>query len=154
VIEFLSMRIAADRAGFTVSALISIAILALFLSGCEPQGVTIMDRLSAFGANLNKSDRTGIQLNFSKGDTQDYASISSAAWWTANGFPVPTDDTHIYSIVVIDYVDPDNVTATMYGAPGFNGTNPPIASAVFVMVKDGADWFIRGVSLDGTVVIQ
>jgi hypothetical protein len=150
------MKRAAMRPGFTVPALVSIAILALFLSGCEPQGVTIMDRLSAFGADLNKPDRTGIQLNFSRGDTQDYASISSAAWWAANGFPVPTDADHVYSMVVSDYVDPDNVTATIYGPPGFNGgsTSSPIMSAVFVMVKEDADWLIEEVHLSGDVTID
>ncbi len=143
-----------DKTGRRAAVFCLIPILAFFLAGCEPQGITIMDRLSSFGAGLNQTDRTGMQLNFSESDTLDYAAISSAAWWAANGFPVPTDADHVYSIVVIDYEDSDNVTATVYGPPGFNGTNPPVASAIFVMVKEDADWFIRGVSLNGAVVIQ
>ncbi len=147
------MKHAVKGAAFKVPAPIVFATLVLFLAGCEPQGITIMDRLSAFGAGLNQADRTGMQLNFSKSDTQDYTTISNAAWWTTD-FPVPTDADHIYSIVVANYEDPDNVTGTILGPPGFNVAGTPIMSAVFVMVKEDADWFIRSVSFNGTVVIQ
>ncbi len=143
-----------DKAGRRAAVFCLIPLLALFLAGCEPQGITIMDRLSVFGAGLNQTDRTGIQLNFSESDTLDYAAISSAAWWTANGFPVPTDADHIYSIVVADYEDPDNVTGTIIGPTTFNGGTGQAMNAVFVMVKEDADYFIREVHLTGNVAID
>jgi hypothetical protein len=142
-----------DKAGRRAAVFCLIIIPAFFLTGCEPQGITIMDRLSSFGADLNKTDRTGIQQNFSESETADYAAISSAAWWTANGFPVTTDE-YFYSIVVAEYEDESNVTATMYGPPTFNNPGIPIMSAVFVMVKEGADYYIREAHLTGSAPID
>ena len=109
-----------------------------------------MDRINAFATTLNSSDRSGINSNFDPG----LSGLPSTAVWTTD-FPIPgTLPTDIpYSITLLDYSDPANVTASIFGPTAFytNAGGPP-ASAVFSMVKIGSDWYIEKLTV-GTIAI-
>jgi hypothetical protein len=128
------------------------SLLLVFLGGCTPFGIDVHDRLSMFVTSLNAVDRSTINTQF---DTPLVTMIPTltTAWWNTN-FPPPPDPEHAYSVTLLDYVDPANVVATIMGPPLFNGLSGAPLNAVFVMSKEGADWFILRVSLNGTVVIQ
>jgi len=128
--------------------------LVLTLDACSLLGTDIMDRINSFATDLNNSDRSAINANFDQALTQDLPSMT-AAWWSSN-FPVPPDSNHLYSISLLDYSDPANVVATIMGPPAFNGGTESPINAVFVMSKEGADWYIEKLYLNGsaTPIIQ
>ena len=128
------------------------SVLLVLLGGCTPFGIDVHDRISLFAANLNAVDRSTINDQFDKPLVTMIATMNTA-WWNTN-FPPPPDPEHAYSVTLLDYVDPANVVATIMGPPLFNGLSGAPLNAVFVMSKEGADWLILKISLNGTVVIQ
>jgi predicted small secreted protein len=131
----------------TIAVVFLSACLMFMLNACNPLGIDISDRINAFIVELNSSDRSTISSQF---DPSLSATLSAFSWNTA--FPVPLDADHQYAITLLDYSNPSNVTATMYGPPLFNaGTGQPLA-AVFSMVKAGPDWYIESLTV-GTVVV-
>ena len=133
-------------ARFAFFAITSIT-LALVLDACSMLGTDIMDRINSFATGLNNSDRSTINANFDQALTMELPTMT-AAWWTVN-FPAPPDSNHQYSISLIDYSSPSNVVATISGPPAFSATASPVG-AVFVMTKEGPDWFIEQLYLGGS----
>ncbi len=125
-----------------------VAALVLSLGSCTLLGTDVMDRINSFAAGLNNPDRSTINANFDQALTQNL-SVMTTAWWGAN-FPVPPDTDHLYSIALLDYVDPSNVIATIAGPPAFNSSTGAAINAVFVMSKEGPDWFIQKLYLNGS----
>ena len=124
------------------------AAFAFILGACNLLNTDIMDRINAFANGLNNSDRSSINANFDPSLTQSLAAMN-AAWWASN-FPVPPDANHLYSISLIDYSNPANVTAAIMGPPAFNGGTGLAVSAVFVMSREGENWFIEKLFLNGS----
>jgi len=112
-------------------------------------GVTKMDRLSQFGADLSNPDKSHMSANFAQGQTADIGIMDAQAYWDGKTFVLPGSTYLTYSISVHDYVDPANVTADIYGPPLFNPNGVPIP-AVFVLVQIGPDWFIKQIYLNGS----
>jgi len=124
------------------------ALIAFGLGSCQILGVTKMDRLSQFGADLN-TNKSHMSANFAQGQTADYGIMDSQAYWDGKSFLLPLTTELTYSIVVHDYVDPAKVTADIYGPPLFNPDGVPIP-AVLVLVQIGPDWFIKEIHVNGT----
>ena len=124
------------------------AALAFILDACNLLDTDLMDRINLFANGLNSSDRSSINANFDPSLTQSLGAMN-AAWWASN-FPVPPDANHLYSISLIDYSNPANVTATITGPPAFNGGTGLAVNAVFVMSKEGENWFIEKLFLNGS----
>jgi hypothetical protein len=127
----------------------SIAVAALLL-GCAIAGVDTRERISLFASALNSADRSTINSHFDQSLTGNLPTMD-AAWWSTN-FPGPTDTDHLYSITLLDYADPSNVTATIMGPPAFNLNTGAPRNAVLVMSRVGLDWFIQQIYLDGSAV--
>jgi hypothetical protein len=134
------------KASSILRAAILLMTLVLILSACSMLGTDIMDRINMFASSLN-SDRSTINSNFDQGMTQLLPTMTTA-WWAAN-FP-PPDANHLYSVALSDYADPSNVVATISGPPLFNGGTGLPVNAVFVMSREGADWFIEQLFLNGS----
>ena len=129
-------------------------IITFIPNACTELGTDIQDRINDFAGGLNNSDRSTINANFDQAETKDLPSMSSA-WWASN-FPPPPDSDHQYRITLIDYSNPSDVVAAITGPPAFNSFTGVPVSAVFVMSKEGPDWFIEQLYLGGssTPVIQ
>ena len=103
-----------------------------------------------FAATLNSPDRSTINANFDQARTVDLPTMD-AAFWTTN-FPVPPDADHLYSITLVEYAQPTNVVATIMGPSSFNTNTGDPRNAVIVMSREGLDWYIEQVYLDGSAV--
>jgi hypothetical protein len=126
-----------------------VALLLVFaLGSCGIAGVDIRDRLAMFATTLNSTDRSAINANFDQARTQ-YLPLMNSAFWNTN-FPAPPDSDHLYGITLLDYSNPSQVVATIMGPPGFNLNTGVPRNAVFVMSKEGLDWFIQQLYLDGS----
>ena len=128
------------------------ALVAFGLGSCQLLGVTKLDRLSQFCADLN-GDWSHMSADFAKGQTADYASLDSPAYWLGKGFALPVPGALPYSLSVHDYVDPTNVTADIYGPLNTPSGASPVP-AVFVLVQIGPDWFIKEIYLNGVLTVQ
>lgn len=132
--------------------------LVVGLASCQMLGITKLDRLSQFGADLSNTDKSRMSANFAQGQTADYAAVNTQAFWDGIGVVLP-GTYQTYGLSVHDYVDPANVTADIYGPPtfyNFNVTWPlggPIP-AQFVLVQIGTDWFIKAIYLNGALTVQ
>jgi hypothetical protein len=135
------------------------AAVVLGLGSCQLLGITKMDRLSQFGADLSNADKSRMSANFAQGQTTDYAAVNTQAFWDGIGVFLPGSTYLTYGIVLHDYVDPANVTADIYGPPAFYYSDPlyPVGGpvpAVFVLVQIGTDWFIKEIYLNGVLKVQ
>jgi hypothetical protein len=85
----------------------------------------------------------------------DIGTMNAQAYWDGKFMFLP-GASFTYNITPRDYVDPANVTADIYGPSAFFDKYPAAnpVSAVFVMVQVGPDWFIRQISLNGTLTVQ
>ena len=101
-------------------------------------------------ATLSSLDRSTINANFDQSLTVDLSTMN-AAWWSTN-FPVPPSTDYNYGITLLDYSNPSNVVATIMGPPAFNSDTGIPRNAVFVMSREGLDWYIEQVYLDGSAV--
>lgn len=128
--------------------------IAVSLGTCTLLGTDIHERIDLFIAGLNNSDRSAINSNFDQSLTQNLPTMTPA-WWGAF-FPVPPDADHLYFASLIDYSNPSNVVATIMGPPAFTSDTGVPLNAVFVMSKEGADWYIQKLYLNGssTPIIQ
>jgi len=136
--------------GPRVCALPFIAALVLLLGSCAIAGTDTHDRISAFVSTLNSSNRSAINANFDQALTANLPTMD-ATWWSTN-FPLPPDSDHNYGITLLDYSDPANVVATFMGPPAFNANTGTPRNAVLVMSREGLDWFIEQMYLDGNAV--
>jgi hypothetical protein len=130
----------------------------LGLGSCQMLGITKMDRLSKFGADLN-AGKSHMNENFAKGQTADYTAVNTQAFWDTIGVTLPGSTYQGYSLSVHDYVDPSNVTVDIYGPPTFYNFNIawPVGGPVpakFVLVQIGEDWFIKAIYLDGVLAVK
>jgi hypothetical protein len=135
------------RARATMSA-VSVALLALLLGGCSLLGGDIRDRLDLFMTTLNAVDRSTINSQFDQALTTDLPTMD-ATWWGTN-FPAPPDSDHLYGLTVFDFADPAKVTGTIMGPPSFNSNTGVPRNIVLTMSREGTDWFIEKVYLDGS----
>jgi hypothetical protein len=131
------------------------AFVAFGLGSCQLLGITKLDRLSQFGADLSNPDKSGMSANFAQGQTADYGIMNDQLlYWDLKGFFLPLAAEPPYSIVVHDYVDPSNVTADIYGPAEFYNFYSPVGAspvpAVIVLAQIGTDWFIKSISVNGT----
>jgi hypothetical protein len=124
------------------------AALVLLLGSCAVLGIDRHDRIASFTAALNSSDRSTINGNFDQALTANLPTMD-AAWWSTN-FPVPPDSDHTYTVTLLDYADPGNVIAAIMGPPAFNSNTGTPRNAVLVMSRQGIDWFIARLYLDGS----
>ncbi len=139
------MKRLTNAAGF----LAFIAILSiLLLAGCQPDKVSIEDRIASFMEDINTQDRTNVYKNFDKNNTAEYESIKIPQFWIDNSFPLP-DATGSYSITNLDVSNPLNVTGTISGPAGFG----PPASIKFIMRDDDDDWYIEELYLGLTQIV-
>jgi hypothetical protein len=117
------------------------------LSGCSGIRTTVPARLDIFINALN-SDRASIYASFDPAATQQYSTLSGSAgmaYWDAS-WPVPGTGGLPYSVSLISYSDPANITCTVYGPGSFDQAQKGL-SATFVMILVETDYFIRGVSI-------
>jgi len=126
----------------------------LSLGTCSFLGTDIQERINSFVSGLNNPDRSAINGNFDQSLTKDLPTMTET-WW-ATFFPVPPDADHQYFISLLDYSNPANVTATIMGPPAFTNDAGVPLNAVFVMNKEGDDWYIEKMYLNGnsTPIIQ
>jgi len=134
------------------------ALVAFGLGSCQLLGITKMDRLGQFGADLSSTDKSHMSANFAQGQTADYSLVNTQAFWDGIGIVLP-GAYQTYSLSVHDYVDPANVTADIYGPPTFYNFNAawPVGGpipATFVLVQIGMDWFIKDIYLNGVLTVQ
>lgn len=134
------------------------ALVAFGLGSCQLLGITKMDRLGQFGADLSSTDKSHMSANFAQGQTADYSLVNTQAFWDGIGIVLP-GGYQTYSLSVHDYVDPTNVTADIYGPPTFYNFNAawPVGGpipATFVLVQIGMDWFIKDIYLNGVLTVQ
>ena len=122
--------------------------LALLLGSCAIAGIDTHDRLRMFVTTLNSADRSTINTNFDQSLTTSLPTMD-AAFWSTN-FPPPPDSDHLYGITLLDYSDPTNVVATIMGPPAFNGNTGAPRNAVLVMSREGLDWYVEQLYLDGS----
>ncbi len=127
---------------------IIVTSIVLLLGSCAIAGVDTRDRISLFVSTLNSSDRSTINVNFDQSLTADLPTMD-ATFWSTN-FPIPPDSDHSYGITLLDYSDPTNVVATLMGPPAFNSNTGTPRNAALVMSREGLDWFIQQVYLDGS----
>ena len=128
-------------------------IVALLVVGCALTRTSITDRIIGFQADLNKSDRSSMYLNFHPDSTADYNAIKTSAFWV-NYFPVVGAGEAAYAITNVDPAVQNAVTATINGPASF-GKPVPI---VFKMAEssDGffTDFMIEELTLNGIVIVQ
>ena len=132
----------------TVAALA--ALTALVLAGCAPFGTSRSERVQRFEADLNYS-RAFAYENFLESATVDYATIRdelpSETWdlW----FPLDYPEGGTYSIS-IDTVFADPITATIDGPDAFGGPK----QLKLQLVRAGVIWYLEGLTLDGTAIVD
>jgi hypothetical protein len=132
------------KAIWAAAVLILALALALVFTGCK-QGVSKAERIDMFLEDLNKDPRpNSIRYNFSEA-CADYAAITGAHFQT--DFPVESIP---YSLSIGDY-DPNPVTGTISGTGAAFG---PPASIAFTMTKDGDDWYILKLVLEGKTIVE
>ncbi len=124
-------------------AALSLVVLAA-LSSCDLFGISIQNRISQFVTDLNSS-RANLNNDISNSSLDKSAGVLDTLWWETT-FPAPGPSDTQYSITLFDYSDPSNVTGTILGPANYS----PAAAIKFVMVKDGADYFIQQIYLDGS----
>jgi len=135
-----------------------LVLLAAAAASCKVAGVDVNDRMEAFAAALNAPDPTraayaSLNSNFDQALTQDLQGLPmDAAFWTTN-FPAPPDADHSYTITLLSYSDPANVSALIMGPPVFNSNTGTARTARFVMSREGLDWVIRELDLGGIGVL-
>ncbi len=123
--------------------LILVLALGLVLSGCE-QGVSKEERIDLFLDDLNQDPRpNSIRYHFSE-SCADYSTITGD--YFQPDFPVGSIP---YSVSISNY-DPNPVSGMISGTGGVFGDPVPV---VFTMSKDGKDWHILKLVLDGVNVV-
>ena len=71
------------------------ALVALGLGSCQLLGVTKLDRLSQFGADLSNADKSHMSANFAQGQTADYSLVDTQAFWDGIGMVMPGSYQHL-----------------------------------------------------------
>ena len=143
----------------TYTVYISLIILILWLGACDllnfnpdppADPVTITERIDAFEADLNSSDRSGLYLHFHPTETDNYNQLKDAA--VINAGPLSSDNGTFHIV-------------TGAAVPGSGGrqvvegtlTHDYAQFAVqFIMLQYGEDWQIEELKLyqDTTLVIE
>lgn len=126
--------------------LLIILVAVLSFDSCSLFGVKIDERIDAFIDDLN-NDRNSIYLNFHPSGTADYNAIKAPI--TSWDIWFPTGET--YSLSNLDDGDSDSVTATITSTDSGGWGSK---SAIFKMAKDGCDWMIEELTLDGTLIVD
>jgi hypothetical protein len=120
------------------------------LTSCAPFGTSKRDRIRRFEADLN-GDRKYLYQNFLESETTDYAKIRDddigTTWddWFPPGFPDPGT----YSISV-DSLIGDPSDGTIDGPDDFGGPK----SITFYFVRSGIYWYLEGLTLEGSKIID
>ena len=129
-----------------VLAILVIVFAVFLLNSCD-LAITKEQRISLFVDDLNQDPRpNSIRYNFSP---------SCAIYATLDGAFFSTDfqtDSIPYSVYNLN-LNADPVTGTISGT-GTGGTFGGPWSIEFTMVKDGLDWLILKLRLQGTTIVQ
>ena len=125
-----------------IGVILALTLLLVF-TGCEV-GISKKDRINSFLDDLNENPiPNSIRYNFSS-SCQDYGIFTGT--YFAGDFPT---DSIPYSFAISDY-DPSVITGTASGTAGsFGGP----FSIEFTMTKDGSDWYILKIVLDGSNIV-
>lgn len=127
-----------------------VAVTLLLLAGCAPFGTSRSERVQRFEADLNYS-RAFAYENFLESATVDYATIRdelpSETWdlW----FPLDYPEGGTYTIS-IDSIFANPITATIDGPDAFAGPK----QLRLHLVRSGVIWYLEGLTLDGTTIVD
>ena len=127
-----------------------LVLVALVLTSCAPFGTSKKDRVLLFEADLNGS-REYLYQNFLEGETTDYATIRDSdpgATWDM-WFPPDFPDNGIYTIT-IESVFGNPFEGTIDGPDEFGGPQ----SIYFHFARSGVYWYLEGLTLDGTKIVD
>lgn len=130
---------------------VALGVLAL-VTGCF-FGISINQRLEQFVADLNLADRSSLYLNLDP-NLPDYDALKDPAYWSGSeGWFPDGGTTPLYALtdVVTNNAGDGTatVTASIDGPAMFGG--PWVID--FALVRDGFDWFISSITLDGDQVV-
>ena len=138
----------------SVSSLLRFTILIVFvaviLTSCAPFGTSKRDRVFRFEADLNDS-REYLYQNFLEAETTQYATIrdSDTAYTWDEWFPVDFPQTGTYTIS-IDSLLGNPLDATVEGPDVFSGPK----SVQFHFARSGFYWYLEGLTLDGSKIVD
>jgi len=130
----------------TITAIIIALAFLLVIDGCkDEQSISKEQRISLFLDDLNQAPRPdSIRFHFSS-SCADYATIDGGYFSNVDFFP---EDSIPYSFGITDY-DPNPVIGTASVTAGSFGGPWQIE---FTMTKDGSDWYILKLVLEGVPV--
>jgi hypothetical protein len=122
----------------------------IILAGCAPFGTSKRDRVLRFEADLNDS-REYLYQNFLEAETIDYATIrdSATAYTWDEWFPVEFLDTSTYTIN-LDSIFGNPIEGTVAGPDVFGGSKP----IQFHFTRSGIYWYLEGLTLDGSKIVD
>ena len=129
--------------------LLSIALITI-LTSCAPFGTSKRDRVLRFEADLNGS-REYLYQNFLEAETTQYATIrdSDTAYTWDGWFPVDFPDPGTYTIS-LDSLFGNPLDATVEGPGVFGGPK----SAQFHFARSGVYWYLEGLTLEGSKIVD
>jgi hypothetical protein len=126
--------------------LLALVLMGVFFS-CELiEGVTIEDRIKDFMADVNGGRYSNLYTHFHPTQTVAYNQIKDASYWNTPGL-FPSGETYTLGIVV-----PlgETVTTTISSNGGLYSGD----SIIFSMAKDGDDYKIKSLMIDGVLKVM
>ena len=125
-------------------------ILLIILTSCAPFGTSKAERVLRFETHLNES-REYLYQNFLEAQTDDYAVIrdSDAVYTWDYWFPLVFPNTGTYTITITSDSD-DSLQGTVDGPELFSGPK----TIQFHLIRSGVYWYLEGLTLDGTKIID
>ncbi|MBN1835627.1 MAG: hypothetical protein JW820_07245 [Spirochaetales bacterium] len=127
-----------------------ILLFTLLVASCAPFGTSREERIQRFEVGLNEN-REYLYLDFYEPLTTDYAVLQSSdvsvTWdiWFPPGYPDPGSYT-----VEVPNASGDVVEALVYGPDSFAGPK----SLRLHMVRDGLEWYLERLVLDGSTIVD
>jgi len=120
------------------------------ITSCAPFGTSKRDRVLRFEADLNSS-REYLYQNFLEAETTQYDTIrdSDTAYTWDDWFPVEFLETGTYSIT-LDSMFGNPLDATVEGPAVFGGPK----SMQFHFARSGVYWYLEGLTLDSTKIVD
>ena len=132
------------------AVLILLTAITAILTSCAPFGTSKRDRVLRFEADLN-SAREYLYQNFLEAETTQYATIrdSDTAYTWDDWFPVEFLETGTYTIT-LDSMFGNPLDATVEGPAVFGGPK----SMQFHFARSGVYWYLEGLTLDGSKIVD
>ena len=128
----------------------ALVVLATLLTSCAPFGTSKRDRVLLFEADLNDA-REYLYQNFLESETNDYPTIRDSdigtTWdmWFPPGFPIRGTYT-----VSLDSHFGNPLDGTVEGPDVFGGPQ----SIEFHFVRSGVYWYLEGLTLNGSKIVD